>query len=49
MRGGGWSGIEFINGGVGKIDGIDLKEKGGGVSLPFILTNPFQCHLSLIV
>ena len=35
-------------GGVGEIGVLFLK-KGGGVSLIFILTYPFQCYLSLSV
>ena len=35
-------GLSFNEGG-----GFKKKEGGGGVSLTFILTNTFQCYLSL--
>ena len=44
--GGGGSDFSYKDGAVGKIDGVVLKKD---VSLIFILTNPFQCYLSLSV
>ena len=44
--GGGAGGGLSWEGGVGKIGEVVSKK---GVSLIFILTNPFQCYLSLIV
>ena len=43
----GVSDFSHKNGGVGKIDGIIFKK--ARVSLVFILTNPFQCHLGVCV
>ena len=45
MEGGG-SDFSYKDGAVGKIDGVVLKKD---ISLIFILTNPFQCYLSLSV
>ena len=42
----GGSDFSYKDGAVGKIDGVVLKKD---VSLIFILTNPFQCYLSLSV
>ena len=44
--GGGGSDFSYKDGAVGKIDGVVLKKD---ISLIFILTNPFQCYLSLSV
>ena len=44
----GGSDFSHKKGGVGLIVGVVLKKKGG-VLLTFILTNPFQCYLSLNV
>ena len=53
MGGRGWGGfqISFPNKyeAVGKIGGVVFVFSKRGVSLTFILTNPFQCYLSLSV
>ena len=40
-------GLSFNEGGGGGGGGCFKKREGGGVSLTFILTNTFQCYLSL--